>query len=88
MFSAERLLRLVPLCWGAVPCNRPEQSARRVQVNGFVACYEATGNESCRLAVLNFVDMLVANHSWPTGGSSAAEHWGEPMRMGTLLMEV
>ena len=68
--------------------QHPERSAWHVQVNGYVACYEVTGNESCRLSVLNFVDMLVANHSWPTGGSNAAEKWGEPMRMGDLLTEV
>ena len=63
-------------------------SVWHAQVNGYVACYEVTGNESCRLAVLNFVDMLIANHSWPTGGSNAAERWGEPMRMGDLLTAV
>ena len=65
-----------------------QPSAAHAQVMGYVACYEVTGNQSCRLAVLNFVDMLVTSHSWPTGGSNAAEHWGEPMRMGTLLAEV
>lgn len=59
-----------------------------VQVTGFVACYEATGNATCKTAVINFIDMLLANHTWSTGGSNSDEHWGQPLQMGHFLLDV
>ncbi|BDA47134.1 hypothetical protein COCOBI_09-5890 [Coccomyxa sp. Obi] len=57
------------------------------QVTGYVACYEATGNATCKAAAINFIDILLANHSWSTGGSNSDEHWGEPLQMGHFLLD-
>jgi hypothetical protein len=59
-----------------------------MQVNGYVACYDSTGNATCRDAVLTFIDILTKNHSWTTGGSNEDEHWGLPLRLGDALVEV
>ena len=59
-----------------------------LQVTGYVACYEATGNATCKAAVINFIDILLANHSWSTGGSNSDEHWGQPLQMGHFLLDV
>lgn len=58
------------------------------QVTGYVACYEATGNVTCKAAVINFIDILLANHTWSTGGSNSDEHWGQPLQMGHFLLDV
>lgn len=59
-----------------------------MQATGYAACFETTGNITCKDAVLNFLDILISNHSWTTGGSGASEHWGVPMRMADFLLKV
>ncbi|CAL8471761.1 g11303 [Coccomyxa elongata] len=56
-------------------------------VTGYVACYEATGNDTCKAAVINFIDILLANHTWSIGGSNSDEHWGQPLQMGHFLLD-
>ena len=46
------------------------------EVIGNAAGYEVTGNETDRAIARFFLDVLRANHSFATGGSNAAEHWG------------
>ena len=58
------------------------------QINGWAAGYESTGNATYSQAISNFLDFLLTQHSWPTGGSNANEHWGDPMRMGDQLKSV
>ena len=46
-------------------------------LNGFVLTQNATQEAIVR----NFVDILLANHSWATGGSNDHEWWGPPRQM-------
>lgn len=41
-----------------------------MQVNGFGARYESTGDEEARTAVKNFFRIITSNHSFSTGGSN------------------
>lgn len=46
------------------------------EVIGNAAGFEVTGNDTDRRIARFFLDVLRANHSFATGGSNAAEHWG------------
>lgn len=47
----------------------------RIQIVGFAAGYEATGNPKLRTAVNNFFEIVVQHHGYATGGTSVFERW-------------
>ena len=59
-----------------------------MQVNGFVAAFEATGLQGYGQAVLTFFNKLVAHHSYVTGGSNQGEFWGPPDNVADAVTDV
>ena len=59
-----------------------------VQVNGFVAGYEATGLKGYGQAVLTFYKRLTEQHSYVTGGSNQGEMWGPPDNVADAVTDV
>jgi len=55
------------------------------EVIGDLNGYALSGNETQRAIVDNFLDMLLANHSWATGGSNDHEFWSAPRTLGDFL---
>jgi uncharacterized protein len=58
------------------------------QVNGFAARFEATGDESAAVAVVNFFNIVLQRHSYSTGGSNWFEHWGDGHALGDAIDNV
>ena len=59
-----------------------------VQVNGFVAGYEATGLKGYGQAVLTFYHRLTEHHSYATGGSNQGELWGPADNVADAVTDV
>jgi len=55
------------------------------EIIGNARAFELTGNETDRAIVNTFLDALVANHSYVTGGSSSGECWQAPRDLGAFL---
>jgi DUF1680 family protein len=55
------------------------------QVVGDARGFELTGNETKRDIVAHFNEILLAHHSWSTGGSNEKEYWGPADRLGDQL---
>lgn len=45
-----------------------------LQVNGFAAQYEATGDRDALTAVQHFFDVITHHHSYATGGQPSHTH--------------
>lgn len=54
------------------------------QVNGFAANYHYTGDPLSRTAVENFMQVIHAHHTFPTGGSNWHEAWHEADTLGDV----
>ncbi|KDD72598.1 hypothetical protein H632_c3143p0, partial [Helicosporidium sp. ATCC 50920] len=57
------------------------------QVNGFVARYEATGDDGAKSVVQNFYDILTSSHSFATGGNNWNEFWFAPRTVADAVNE-
>ncbi len=55
------------------------------EIIGSARGYELTGNSTQKNITQNFFDIVTSAHSWATGGSNDAEHWGPPHQMGDQL---
>jgi DUF1680 family protein len=55
------------------------------EIIGSARGYELTSNLTQKAIAENFFAILLANHSWATGGSNDGEHWTTPNRMGDQL---
>jgi hypothetical protein len=55
------------------------------QVVGDARGYEMTGNATKHDIVANFNGILLAHHSWSTGGSNEKEYWGAADQLGSQL---
>lgn len=87
LFDPEWFLR--PLVLGQDILSGLHANTHIILVNGFAACYTATGEERYREAAENFWDILMGGHAYANGTSSGprpnavtetslkAEHWGD-----------
>jgi len=59
-----------------------------MQVNGFAAGFESTGDQKRRAAASNFFDIIVGAHSYATGGNNDGEYWGPGYQLGGTIAAV
>lgn len=55
------------------------------EIIGDLNGWSLSSNETQRAIVDNFLDILLANHSWATGGSNDHEWWSAPRTLGDFL---
>lgn len=55
------------------------------EIIGSARGYELSSNVTQKAIAETFFRVLLANHSWATGGSNDGEHWTAPARMGDQL---
>lgn len=77
-----------PLVAGQDVLSGLHANTHLAQVNGFASRFDATGDESAALAVMNFFATVTKRHSFSTGGSNWFERWGDAESLGNAINNV